>query len=251
MKKIVTVILALMVLISSGLAAYGEENDEILFRDIPWGSNPSEVKELLAKENISTTAIASRFPILSFGEELRFYDEFDMVSCDQGCFEGLVLDANGTTVGGHEISSIAFDFIYGVDGETVSFEEDDSRLVKASYTLEPVDKFEVYEDLVNKLTSLYGEPEKLHRSDEEVWGTDDIIHIVEGSLWTGANNTAVLLSMEWYTEDGTTEKKMDVYEEDMVYLRYGKTDTADTINFLNEYWAQKAMDESEGNMEGL
>lgn len=25
----------------------------------------------------------------------------------------------------------------------------------------------------------------------------------------------------------------------------------DTINFLNECWAQKAMDESEGNMEGL
>lgn len=32
--------------------------------------------------------------------------------------------------------------------------------------------------------------------------------------------------------------------------RYSLGITA-TINFLNEYWAQKAMDESEGNMEGL
>lgn len=248
MKKIICVVLAILSLITTAFA------DEITFRNIPWGSNPNQVSEVLQAAGFSKVYATNGAWITSFGD--GDFDEFDINGADNAGYDWTDYKTTGLKVAGHEISYMGLEFLYGIQDEGLLLDIDSARLIRAYYVLKASDKFLVYNDLKTKLSSLYGEPKVLHR--EQKYWNESYIKINDGLLWSGENDTAVLMSIEWYTYDGVSESKQGFLGEDNITLSYGKTDIDEDLEFVEKYWEQEALrveqrtvEENVDNVDGL
>lgn len=191
MKKILCALLFIAVILFADAAiSESEKNPEILFRNNKWGASFSEVKRsypdnLHLLSPIDDKAYEIEYRI--FGDEnAKRYDNY------VGCNEILSFTLRGKdfTVAGYPVAETCVYFAY-VPGENgiINHDDPETALYYAYYSIEPLDMSVVYNDLKDKLSSLYGNPVDGKMSD--IGGKYETRYI----SWFGANDT--VLSLVW------------------------------------------------------
>ncbi len=179
---------------------------EILFCNIPWGTSFTEVKNDLGELGLWGIA----------GEDYKTMSVDDIVLGDyQGIdFECSDINIIGNCqndeveVAGYTTTDVQLFFAYiPVDG-ILTKEEQDSALYGARYEFETQNINEMYEDLTQKLSLLYGEPSKT-MTDSDLFGNS-----YKYTYWYGLNDTMVVLK---YLDSGN--EITDVFS-DTIYICY-------------------------------
>lgn len=247
MKKIICAFLIITLLTSSAFAA------EITFREIPWGSNVNETLSQLGLYDIDdVTESVNRNPrqemvvhsdnIEKIGSKgITSYDVWSEVDCG---FKAVMFWSPEFIVAGHEVSNLELQFLYGVVNNKVSTSKEDAEFVSAKYEFNPDDYIQVYEELLDKLIWLYGEP-----IIEESISNDSYFsqHRRERyAKWNGSNGIELLLYLRYYVDD--TSKYQ--YE---LSLEYAKTDIDNQVKLINDYFLQIERDQkyNDENTAGL
>ena len=210
MKKTLMTILVVCMLFSN---AFAEENSTspILFRNIPWGS--------------SMQTVLRSFDGLSFSEPRDdyagtvnhyIYENSDIRYTDYVCTKVYARQLNGMMVAGYELSNLYLYFAYTPDEtRTLPKDENHTAFTMGEYKIVPKDLSFVMNDLMQKLSRLYGEPVD-HKTTG--WSITHDIYV-----WRGADGTVVSLIGENYSSGST-----------YIYIRY-------SFDGANEYY-QNAMD---------
>lgn len=206
MKRFAVLVLAWLMICSAASA------DEILFRDIPWGTNIPETCELL-----------SDFEILDYIDELPVQGWLEANTGEGGnnAFNILAYAKEGVTVGGYHISMLDLFFLYSFDEAVIYREQEESRLFRATYHLSVADVESAFSDLTTKLTTLYGD------------GTQ--------SQYDGERR------VEWRHE-GTGVCL--IMGESYLNITYGVTDES-WLDDINNAIAKEEQNHAHGNMNGL
>lgn len=231
MKKLFCLMLVLLLLTSIAYA------DEITFRNITWGANVSEVLsslELVNADEVDKNSGVDKYKLVcvyesdieEFGsQQLSDFSSFE--DCGYTCSP---LMAFNMMVAEHKVSWLELQFLFGIVDEKVSREQSDSEFYSAKYKFSPDDYVAAYEDLLDKLIWLYGEP-----IIEEIVDNDSSLtkHRHERyARWDGENDTSILLYVKYYTDD--TNKHQ--YE---LSIEYAKTDVSEKVEFIEHYFKQE------------
>ena len=235
MKRFSSVILVLMILFTFGSASAGESySDPILFRGAEWGSTYADVQIVLpdgvSMRDLKTTEYW--FPISEF-----MYDESgwgSQVKAEIGCYTYANSSSlKNVKVAGYDVEGLYLYFYYTPD-ESGNLVKDakHTAFMYGYYKLEPKAPDAVYEDLVRKLSSLYGDV------DEEI--SENFIIDKKMSLWNGADGTMVSIYKEDYSSGSH-----------YIYIKYG-FQGADNLRDAAYAAEVKAENESAAsNTEGL
>lgn len=175
MKKTISIIVILIMLMVLGSSALAKTEDEILFRSIPWGSTYKETMSQL--EDIGVTW-GTPSPYKTGKKELT--TGFSVSS-------KRVMDFS---VAGNKVSSITLWFAYVVDDPS---SEESAVFVQAQYVFDAdTNASGIETDLKEKISSIYTNPDD--KSSETF--ANDFTHYW---YWYGANNSSVTLYHK-YTE---------------------------------------------------
>lgn len=98
-------------------------------------------------------------------------------------------------VAGYTTSDLCLYLVFPVIDEKLVLDEENAMLYGARYEFEPENFEKMYDDLTNKLSSLYGEP--VSREEDTDW--IDIKEIC--TVWEGSNGTYVSLAGEDVDEE--------------------------------------------------
>lgn len=166
--------------------------DEILFRNIPWGTSATALSNLIKMEEVE---IYEDMP-LEHARMLEYEHSFDYTDRNTGfkVCGYTYTESKRIKVAGYPVYMITGYCAYGRDGDTVLYDKNDSRMYAAQYVFNIVDYAAAYSDLQNKLTSLYGKCVETEDSISvlEDGGWRDVpIYI---STWSGDNGTQVALA---------------------------------------------------------
>ncbi len=222
MKKMLCLVLSLMLLFAC--SALAEEEKEITFQGVPWGSSAEVtlqawidngfVREGMEKnrlESLSKYGLdASYVEYLSQGDCIGIATRQEYQNTIGGVYYLNQLGNMDKEIAGYKIN-----FYDG--GMTGYYACDDSKssLLAVSVVLKADNTEEAYSDLTAKLTTVYGDYEAVNfEVSPYLYGWDGSCNV-----WKGANNTAVVLGM-YYGE---------------VALFYG---TLDAQEILDAYYAE-------------
>lgn len=231
MKKLFCLMLVFLSLTSIAYA------DEIMFRDIPWGANVSEVLSSLGLVNadeVDKNSDVDKYRLVcvyesdieEFGsQQLCEFSSFE--NCGYTCSP---LMAFNMTVAEHKVSWLKLQFLFGITDGNVSREQSDSEFYSAKYQFSPDDYVTAYEDLLDKLIWLYGEPIVEETVDNDSYLTN---HRHERyARWDGENDTSALLYVKYYTDD-TNKSRHELS------IEYAKTDVSEKVEFIEHYFEQE------------
>ena len=212
MKKLACLLVVLMLTVSSTALA-----DEILFRDIPWGSNVSDTISKLPEYSNSS----------GFDWDTRI-DSWNSFLADYNkATNGRVISLSyhdEMTVAGYKMQSIDLRFLFSVDENSmICRDETEMELYGALYRFIVADMEMASSDLIGKLTEVYGAGE----SGVNEYGAKTI-------TWHGDMSTGVCLE---YSENG-------------VFIWYGRTD-ASIIPRLDDALAREEAENAKGDVSGL
>lgn len=238
-KKISAIALVLLLLIWVNACA-----EEILFRDIPYESN---VKEVLDALGWSEQFYSMNESLVSKGKEslaedpIEYYCEARKVSevgaytredrgvsgdCGYTCVRGFFGDEE---VAGHRINFVELTFLYGVNNSEVNIDPLSSNFVSASYMFAGGD-VSIYEDILDKLKWLYGEPtDSTEEVQEYSYPSKKVKEI--NVIWEGENDTELLLYARIKGEFDDETHTYN-YELDEMELEYGKSDMGERIEII-------------------
>lgn len=235
MKKMIALIVMILVMASMASA------QEIRFRNIEWTTDVITVLEQLdlidvnkakneEKSDMYKLVQVHEANINEFGSERMIeYSCFD--NSGYVCMPVL---GSKLVVAEHEVKWLELQFVYGMIDGKVSREQSDSQLYTAKYEFKPDDYLIAYEDLLDKLIWLYGEPVIKETINNESFLTK---HRHEKyAKWEGENGTALLLYVKYYTDD--TNKFQ--YE---LSIEYGKTDVSMQAEIIEQYMEQEERNE--------
>ena len=160
------------------------ENDKILFRNIPWGSSYQEVTSQISVNHWSKPdpdyATTVKNGMMDTGD-IKY---MDYVRCK----------TRGTPdmkVAGYPVDSILLWFVYTQDSNGhLTRDINDTAFYLAEYVIKPKDIDVVEKDLIEKLTSVYGDV------DEEATGGYTIKE--HRYLWYGSNKAVLVLTSQRY-----------------------------------------------------
>lgn len=215
---------------------------EILFKDIPWGTNYTEVDRVLTEFDLWAIS----------GESYKTYSTDEIVLGD---YQGIDFEYNDiniignafngeTEVAGYMTSEVNLFFAYiPVDG-FLTKTENDSALYGAQYVFVPQNLDAMSSDLIEKLSSVYGEPSERIK-DVDMWKNE-----YEYVYWYGQNNTELVMKIV-NSENDTTE----LYNNEIV-LSYVWRDGDNLLQNASDILKQEAIQNEEevyGNdsVEGL
>lgn len=217
-----------------------ESNDQakpvgIVFQDIPWGANFNYVNQKL--ENLRLWNLS--------GEIYKTCSVDDVLLGD---YKGLDFEYSGINVisnawngeqdiAGYKTSDITLYFSYLPVNGYLTYDVKDTALYAAQYEFEPVSYKDMYADLTEKLTLLYGNYTKI-TEDEDIW-KNKYTYI----KWVGENDTEVVLRGRDSSGDTT-----DLYNDEITisYAWRG----GDTLLKNASDAAKKAAIEKESNNQG-
>lgn len=176
---------------------------EILFCDIPWGTSYTTVNQLHGEWNLMPIAgegfISPSVDAVLLDDTLKGIDfEYNNIN-----IIGNALNPE-TNVAGYQTSDIKLYFAYNVIDGVLSKTEESSSLYGAHYKINPVDLQSATNDLISKITSLYGEPAS-NTNDLDMWG-----NYTTYVYWYGANDTELVLKSTDTSKDTT-----DLYEDEI------------------------------------
>lgn len=200
---------------------------EIRFLDIPWESTPNEAYEIL-DDNLF---------LMGESQGIVKWEDADTLSATGYIQEPyghfLISSYSGKDVAGYQTQNISLFFMYGVKDGAVN--RGDESLYLARYFFSVVDIDGAYQDLREKLTTLYGEGEEtVEKHPYTAAGVSDGKSFVDQytivkscTIWHGQNNTAVKLIAK-VDESGSENSWANVG----LWLCYGKTDSTEKIDDL-------------------
>ncbi|MBQ8073919.1 MAG: hypothetical protein IJ231_09190 [Clostridia bacterium] len=220
-KYICVVFVSIMIICLVAEAAYA---DEILFRGLPWYSSMAEVKASFADDPILVDEVDEAVQVLYSKIDGNMHNlSYGITGYPAGWVAYSYLDGMDFNVAGYGLSDMMVYCCYGLDENNVDREINSSRLYLASYTFNVVDKQGAFEDLKEKLTSLYGNGiENAVENSYYAIGENDLeeVSFTEHKIeWLGDNNTAAVLV---YSESALGNS--DLFHHYLV-LTYGKTDS--------------------------
>lgn len=175
MKKFAALLLAMLLALGCAAALAEAYEEPILFRGIPWGSSYAEIAQEVELDDL--------YAQKGYGVADRLW-KGDSLDYDVGT-EGYASYTTFPKVAGYQASYVVLDFAMVPDedghlpmdeyGEVVP-DPERTRLYAGIYFIYASDEYAAFEDLSNKLTSLYGDADM----------TMDGI-----SVWYGAEGTMV------------------------------------------------------------
>ena len=174
MKRLTAIILAItMVLVVYAHADAKLCDVEIKFRDLEWGCNIDEAVDNIYEEGMWNTDIE---------EDQDVHYLVYSVSVDKSAFQYAPIPDN-MFVAGHLVSQVCVEAMYGIVDGKVSKEPVNSKLYKGTYYFETTENTqEIYDDLVGKLSGLYGEP----IVNNETYSDYSL-------MWCGQNDSAAVI----------------------------------------------------------
>lgn len=235
MKKVFAFLLTLALLLTSCVAFAGDEYAEpILFRGVEWGSSFEDVVKVLPD------GVKMRDPKINeywYPMSDMMYDESgwgNQLKGELGCYAyARSSSLKGVKVAGYEIDELYLYFIFKQDSS--------GKLVKDAahtafyygyYKLEPKDPDAVYDDLVNKLSSLYGDVDEEKSSSSII---DDKM-----ALWNGADGTMVSIFRQDYSSGSH-----------YIYIKYGFAGGDDLMQEAYEAVVREETEGAASNTDGL
>lgn len=215
---------------------------EILFKDISWGTSYTEVNRVLpeldmwAMNGEAFRTFSTDEIVLGDYQGIDF--EYNDINIVGNCYNGEI------EVAGYTTSGVNLYFVYiPVDG-VLTKTENDSAFYGAQYVFMPQNLDEMSNDLVEKLSSVYGEPSERIK-DKDMWDNE-----YEYVYWYGQNNTELVMRIVDSTNDTT-----GVYDNEIV-LSYVWRDGDKLLQQASDILKQEAIQDEEevyGNdsVEGL
>ena len=203
MRKLIQLLILIIVL--SLMLSVATAEQEILFRNIPWGLSLTELTKLDFMGNSliydSSMPYEDRFIIqYSVRTMLNYATDFD-AGYEVKCYTG----GGKVKVAGYEITRINMYCAYSIDGDVLLKDKKDSRLFAAEYDFEPLDYQYAYNSLVQKLTDLYGQGTDDSSIVESWMGENDHFDDVELEYnivtWDGMNDTHVVIVGYWLVDE--------------------------------------------------
>ena len=171
--------------------AEGAESAQILFRGIPWGISLPEVRAQLPDVSWQTPSANSAYNVMYTlsGKRSSYFD--GKVQCYDSTYS-----LKDFKVAGYPVDDIGVFFALTPD-ESGFLPKDinHTKFYKAYYHIEPKDLQAVSTDLVEKLSSIYGEVAEHTTSGSSI--------VENYYIWYGANNTAVALESKKYSGGST------------------------------------------------
>lgn len=152
------ILTAVSILSSISVCAENEPAKQITFRDIPWYSTKTEAEKILADGGATAEdGIWENYAYRMSGIDwIRSMGRNDFV--DGGGFHGTY---SGVNVAGYDVSDTYACYIFTIDEQgNINKTVDDAQFYFGWYTFDSndfADGEEIYNDLSEKLTSLYGE----------------------------------------------------------------------------------------------
>lgn len=220
-----------------------EENiycQEILFMDFPWGTSFAEIDSAHPEYNMWNFS----------GDCYQTYSIDDIVL---GSYQGIDFEYDDiniigdcyyeTEVAGYTPTEITFYFSYSIVDGVLMQTEEDSQLYGGQYVFEAQNLEAMTEDLIQKLSSVYGESDN-YIEDDDLWG-----NYYTYTYWYGENDTMVVL------------KTLDAEEDDELYYdeitisyvwMHGDTLLQDASDYLQRIAEQQEEETyNNGNTTGL
>lgn len=170
-------------------------NKEILFRDIPWGINFNETKELLSDFELHGNTLDGLGAVTT-DDVLKGNIYGDGNNYDGAIsFYAMPVLSPEIDVAGYPIRGFHLYYTYLTENG-FSFDDDNTVLYGAQYEFEEPQNLEsMYSDLSSKLSEIYGEPSDTS-SSVTAFGTKK-----EYTQWYGANDTVVALQSYDYGDE--------------------------------------------------
>lgn len=175
---------------------------EILFRDLKWGSSYPDIESQLGELTFMPLyGEAYQSPSV----EAVLYGDYEGIDFEYTDINIIATSINGTIdVAGYDVEEVSLYFSYiPVDG-VLTKEEKDTSFYGARYVIHPQDLEAVKNDLIDKLSSIYGEP--LGNAND----TDLYDNKYTYTSWAGQNETALVLKTRDATNDTT-----DLYDNEI------------------------------------
>ena len=243
MKKFCLVVIVLMLLIASGAGTGASDNvapveGEILVRSIPWYSDLKTVASMLLADGIVLNDEPESIQWLyEYAQTHRPYSTPEKTIFRQ--YE-VAFPADGLMVAGHKVNNIYLWFVHdiGKNGELL-VGDDNTRLIRAEYRLDYNDAKIANDDLIAKLTELYGSPVTTQDVQGFLNTTEDDVY--NWSAWTGENNSGVFLEYEWEREEDTEAFIQDA----SLSITYGITNIMEEIPRLEDAAREKIKKEEQ------
>lgn len=187
-------------------------DEEILFRDIPWGTSLTEFSAVNGMNGGYVTDIGA-----PHSWEMK-----------DGSYIKHVFDAgwryiinSDIPVAGVPVYEIEATFAHHTDGANIYRGKNENALYFVMYKFNPLDKKTAFSLLKDKLNTLYGEGiDESFVKDE--WNYTNIM------TWYGTNETAVRL---YYNYSGRTDGSVVV---EQLEVQYGKTNSAEMLTNVQE-----------------
>ena len=227
------------------LPASAQTDKEILFRNVPWGTNYEDTKAMIPELDL--------YPMHSEGMDQA--PIIDVISKDKSYilkeFKNTHINIishpfsnREIEVAGYTTSNVSLYFAFSIDGDTLPQDTEHSKLYGARYEFEPVDLQSASSDLKDKLSSLYGDP------DDEKSSTDFSKTSRTSIYWNGANNTQVVL-----TSFDSSQSPYS-FAKDEIYISYLTTDGDKWLHEADDFLSDKLLEEENaqagnGNTDGL
>ncbi len=234
MKKIAYLLFVVVMLLHCGFA-FAEDiyENEICFRGVAWGASYDETLKAMPDE-IKFYGLQDRE--YWYTNEVNMFDEGinDYYKGHLGCYTYTMTSSlKDLKVAGYEIENLSLYFCYltGEDGLLIK-DEEHTALVFAYYKLEPKDHEAVYEDLITKLTSLYGDVDVTRHDSSYISHTQN--------MWYGADETMVSVVKEDYPTGSH-----------YIYIKYGFSGADDLIKAAYEAAVLEETRNAASNTDGL
>lgn len=178
---------------------------QILFRDIPWETSCDQAAAILEAEDIEMNG-PRETDMWSYVDDFMYKDSSELYESEIGCYLYASLQMEDKPVAGYPVDQMHLYFAYlpGEDGLLLR-DDQHTALLYAEYKLEIKDAATAYDDLIAKLTTLYGEPESTQH--------DSFVGLIDDqSLWKGTDDTMVSVVRRLDEDDPS-------YSE--IYIKYG------------------------------
>ena len=205
---------------------------EILFQGIPWGTDIVTAREQLLEKG---------FPISQIFEgSVSYWKKGGSVSnpsvSKSGFWASAFSDTLGNTpvnIGGYPINHCSINCYYDYAEDVIDKAQEKSHLIYASVTFDTMNPQFVYQDLVQKMSSLYGEAEAFDRA--HIGNYTRAQGSIRGGIycdyacWYGLNNTVAQLVYTYQIEDGSAERT-----DETLVLSYSVTDSKEKLDGIEQ-----------------
>lgn len=184
MKKLLTMVCTILVLLGMSCGADAAVEKELRFRGAEWNKPYAETMR-----SLEGMGVKWRDPKTSSGRSIRQQADGSWSGYyDHDCLYSVDLAYNSPTiqVAGYEVSDVDLYFAFTPDENgRIPQDAGHTAFYMAKYTIKPKDLDGVFDDLRLKLSALYGEPD---RKFSDGW----IIHY-NIAVWNGEGDTRIMM----------------------------------------------------------